>query len=524
MFQLTKIWRSQECQNNSVNKITKINTICPKPLLTFASSREHPLHSHSKDTLKITKPGVAQYLIACVRVVHGLTAMAPGLFLLLISESSDLKANNYWDDNDPALLLFFGLLSTLVFHAFRIYDDELFSNLLRFRRMLFCWLTAFSMLFFLHWQLGLFDLISEQQMVAWFFISLVLFGAERLLLLAVFKRLMRRGYYLQRAVILGATDNGARLANHFKHNGDIRCGLLGFVDDRAERVGPELAGLPIIGDTNKLERLIREEQISQVLVALPWSAESRIGALIGRLRRLPVTVLLAPDLVAFHYTHNRVSAVAGMPMFNASELPMRGWSPLLKRLEDLTLATLAILLLSPLMLLTALAIRLDSKGPILFRQKRYGYNNRLIEVLKFRSMHQHVCDANAEQQTTRGDARITRVGRFIRKTSIDELPQLFNVLAGNMSMVGPRPHATATKAAGILFEDAVEEYAARHRVKPGITGWAQINGYRGETDTLEKIERRVELDLEYIENWSIWLDLYILFRTLPAIALTKEVY
>lgn len=198
--------------------------------------------------------------------------------------------------------------------------------------------------------------------------------------------------------------------------------------------------------------------------------------------------------------------------------------PLIKRCEDLVLASIALVLFAPLMALVALAIRLDSKGPVLFRQKRYGYNNRLIWVFKFRSMYTERTDANAERQTTRDDDRITRVGRFIRKTSIDELPQLFNVLAGSMSMVGPRPHATATKAAGIPFEEAVSEYSSRHRVKPGITGWAQINGYRGETDTLHKIKKRVEYDLEYIAKWSVWFDLYILFRTVPAVLLTKEVY
>lgn len=182
------------------------------------------------------------------------------------------------------------------------------------------------------------------------------------------------------------------------------------------------------------------------------------------------------------------------------------------------------MLLSPILLVTALAVRLDSEGPALFRQKRYGYNDRLIRVFKFRSMYVNQTDRNAERQTTREDPRITRVGRFIRKTSIDELPQLFNVLMGNMSIVGPRPHATATKAAGVPFEEAVREYSSRHRVKPGITGWAQINGYRGETDTLHKIQKRVEYDLEYISKWSVWLDLYIVFMTVPAILSTKEVY
>lgn len=257
---------------------------------------------------------------------------------------------------------------------------------------------------------------------------------------------------------------------------------------------------------------------------MSWAAESRIEQTVRELRRLPVNVLLVPDMQAFRHARNRITQVAGLPMFNVSERPLDGWSPLIKRLEDLVLASLALVLTLPAMLLIALAIRLDSPGPVLFRQKRYGYNNKLIEVFKFRSMYCDKADADAARQTTRNDERITRVGRFIRRASLDELPQLFNVLLGSMSMVGPRPHATATKAAGILFEDAVKEYTARHRVKPGITGWAQINGYRGETDTLEKIEKRVEFDLQYIENWSIWFDLYILFRTLPAVLFTREAY
>jgi Undecaprenyl-phosphate glucose phosphotransferase len=246
--------------------------------------------------------------------------------------------------------------------------------------------------------------------------------------------------------------------------------------------------------------------------------------IIRELRQLPVNVLLVPDMVAFRHAHNRITEVASLPMFNASDVPLSGWSPFFKRVEDMLLSSIALVLLSPVMLIAAIAIKLDSPGPVLFRQNRYGYNNRMIKVCKFRSMHQHQADATASQQTTRNDARVTRVGRFLRKSSLDELPQLFNVLAGTMSMVGPRPHATATKAAGILFEQAVKEYTSRHRVKPGITGLAQINGYRGETDTVEKIEKRVEFDLEYIENWSVWFDIYILLRTVPAVLFTREVY
>src|SRR5439155_14799067 len=169
--------------------------------------------------------------------------------------------------------------------------------------------------------------------------------------------------------------------------------------------------------------------------------------------------------------------------------------------------------LSPLMLLIAALVKLDSKGPALFKQKRFGFNNELIEVYKFRSMYHEMRDGDASRLVTKGDSRVTRMGRFIRKTSLDELPQFFNVLRGELSLVGPRPHATRAKAADQLYNDVVDGYFARHKVKPGITGWAQINGWRGETDTTEKLQRRVEHDLYYIENWSLAFDLYILFRT-----------
>jgi Undecaprenyl-phosphate glucose phosphotransferase len=477
------------------------------------------LRAQSTERQPISRPGFVQYFVAFTRLLHGFTAILPGLALLWA-----LNTNPELTEHYLALMLFFGLITVLIFQAGGVYSDELFSNLLRFRLMLFNWLAAFAVLLFMHQALQLFAPIPTRLLLIWFTAGLLLFGAERLLLLAILRSQMRQGRHLQNAVILGGTENGERAAEYLKRNGDIRMGLIGFIDDRLSRVSGEVAGLPVLGDIHTLEHLIREERVQQVLIALPWTAENRIGQIVKRLRKLPVNVLLVPDMLALRHAHNRITEVSGLPMFNASELPLQGWSPLIKRIEDLLLAGLALTLLAPLMLGLALAIKLDSPGPVLFRQKRYGYNNRLIEVYKFRSMYHQMADANAERQTTRGDSRITRIGHFIRRTSLDELPQLLNVLQGSMSMVGPRPHATATKAAGILFEEAVEQYSARHRVKPGITGWAQINGYRGETDTLEKIEKRVEFDLEYIENWSVWFDLYILFRTLPAVAFSKEAY
>jgi exopolysaccharide biosynthesis polyprenyl glycosylphosphotransferase len=203
--------------------------------------------------------------------------------------------------------------------------------------------------------------------------------------------------------------------------------------------------------------------------------------------------------------------------------PIQDWDVVLKWIFDRVVGTLALIALSPVLLATAIAVKLDSKGPVFFRQKRYGFNNELVEVFKFRSMYTDMGDATASKLVTKGDPRVTRVGRFIRKTSLDELPQLFNVVfKGNLSLVGPRPHAAHAKAADKLYDDVVDGYFARHKVKPGITGWAQINGWRGETDTPEKIQRRVEHDLYYIENWSILFDLYILAKTPISLARHRE--
>ncbi|BCQ63747.1 hypothetical protein PBOI14_54970 [Pseudomonas sp. Boi14] len=282
-----------------------------------------------------------------------------------------------------------------------MYAESIFSNQLRFQLTLFAWASSFCVLLFMHHSMKMFNTIGNPELFGWFAGSFVLFGIERLVLLTLFQQLMQRGVFLQNAVILGATENGQRLAEYLAQHQDIRSGVTGFIDDRIGRLPKTLCNLPLLGNSSDLERLIREEKVTQVLVALPWSAENRMAYVIRELRRLPVNVLLVPDMVAFRHAHNRITEVANLPMFNASEVPLRGWSPFFKRLEDMVLSSIALVLLSPVMLLVALAIKLDSSGPVLFKQKRYGYNNRLIEVYKFRSMHQHMADAHAEKQTTR---------------------------------------------------------------------------------------------------------------------------
>jgi exopolysaccharide biosynthesis polyprenyl glycosylphosphotransferase len=237
-----------------------------------------------------------------------------------------------------------------------------------------------------------------------------------------------------------------------------------------------------------------------------------------------VRIRLAPDLANFAFAHRPLVLLGDMPVITLFERPISGTDAIVKRAEDLLFTSIILFFIWPIMLIAAIAVKLDSPGPVFFRQPREGFNNQRFDVLKFRSMVHDQCETDGVQQATRGDARVTRVGRIIRATSIDELPQLFNVLMGDMSLVGPRPHAPSTRANGRLFHEVVQTYAARHKVKPGITGWAQVCGWRGETDTEEKLVKRLEHDLHYIENWSVPFDIYILFRTVFAVLFPKNAF
>jgi len=282
------------------------------------------------------------------------------------------------------------------------------------------------------------------------------------------------------------------------------------VDD-AER--QPFLGLPVLGGLAALEQMIRHDGIDTILVAVPWSDGDLVRQIIRRVSMAPVNVYIYPGMNTLDIPVGRPAAAFELPLLMASARPIDGWRAVAKRAEDVVLTLGILLLIAPAMLAIALMIKATSRGPVFFRQRRHGFNNRLIEVLKFRSMYTHLSDANATVQTFRGDKRVTPVGAWLRKFSLDELPQLFNVLKGDMSLVGPRPHALATTAGGVALEDAVPVYASRHRVKPGITGWAQVQGFRGALDSVEKIVHRVNHDLYYIENWSLSLDLKILWLT-----------
>jgi len=287
--------------------------------------------------------------------------------------------------------------------------------------------------------------------------------------------------------------------------------VVGVFDDRQRARNGDNADLKIDGGIDDLIAKVRQGQIEDVIIALPWNAEQRLLDIIGQLRQLPVHVHVGSDLISFHFpTDINTDFYRGLPMLEVVKKPLANWLSVVKAVEDRVLAVLILIIAAPFMVAIALAIRLESPGPAVFRQTRYGFNNQAFDVFKFRTMYIGA-PGDVIRQVTRDDPRVTRVGRFLRRASLDELPQLFNVLSGKMSLVGPRPHAVDHNE---YYGRIIDGYFARHKVKPGITGWAQVNGLRGETDTLEKMQYRVRYDVYYIENWSLLFDLEILMLTL----------
>ncbi len=344
-----------------------------------------------------------------------------------------------------------------MFQALDVYSDDIFSNRLRFRIMFFAWASAFCLLLFMYQGLGLFPYLSSKLVIFWFTGSLLLFGVQRLLVLRLYRAWMKRGMYLQRTVILGFTESGMHLAEYLVRNHDIRSGIIGFIDDRSERVPENYNSLPLLGNTKDLEKLIRQEQVDQVLVALPWFAEGRIGAIVHRLRQFAGERPAGAGhgcLPACPQPHRRCLRDPHVQRVRAAAAR---WSPLIKRCEDLVLASIALVLFAPLMALVALAIRLDSKGPVLFRQKRYGHNNRLIWVFKFRSMA-HGKDRRQRRTPDHPRRRPHHPGRPLHPQDQHRRAAAAVQRARRQHVDGrPAPHATATKAAGIPFEEAVSE-------------------------------------------------------------------
>ncbi len=367
--------------------------------------------------------------------------------------------------------------------------------------------------------------LSKLWLFGWLALVLTHFTITRMAVAAWAGPLAETGAFRQRIAIVGGGKAAEDAINILENSSNVDIEIVGLFDDRSDERSPESVNkYAKLGKIDDLDGYARKNRVDLIIVAVPMSAESRLLHILKRLWELPTDIRIAAHTSKLKLSPRAYTNLGNLPLLTVFDRPVSGWSRFMKDAVDRVLATVFIVLLSPIMVATWFAVRRESPGPAIFKQKRFGFNNELVEVFKFRSMYTDMGDTNAVKLVTKGDPRVTRVGRFIRKTSIDELPQLFNVLTGQLSLVGPRPHATQAKAGDDLYDQVVDGYFARHKVKPGITGWAQINGWRGETDTHEKIENRVKHDLEYIDRWSIMFDLYIIAKTPFALLKSDNAY
>jgi Undecaprenyl-phosphate glucose phosphotransferase len=485
------------------------------PVLNAASanSADHAMTTKTRGTGS-TRPPVS------VRVTAGLVAagdlavaFGAGLFSLYwLSRSVPVDAQLFRILTVVGTVLFVNLLQ--IFGGYR------FANLARAQMMALAqaftaWLAAIGALFVALRVSGLNSGVTHIWLLLWLMVGSAGLAVVRTAFSGRVRVWERAGRMRQRVAVLGAGRLAERFLHHCAAVPDPEIEIAGVYRERREpHAAARCAGHAIAGNIDRLIADVRDGRIDMVIVAMPAAADLRLAETMSKLRLVPVDVRLCSESFVFDVGPCEVSQINGLTMFNVIDRPVSDWRWIAKAIEDRVLAALILLLIAPLLAIIALVIKLDSRGPVFFRQKRYGFNRELIEVLKFRTMYHEACDPNAEKLTTRNDPRVTRVGSFLRRMTLDELPQFINVLRGEMSIVGPRPHAISAKAGGVLYHDAVRYYDARHRMKPGITGWAQINGWRGETQTIEQIQRRVEYDLYYIEHWSILLDLKIILRTI----------
>lgn len=409
------------------------------------------------------------------------------------------------------------LLALVVFYLLSDFA-QLYSSwrgervIVELRRVCWIWATSFASVLLVDKFVVSLPVLDALDLAQWFFQSLLGLCIYRVGLRLSLNALRRKGFNTRSVAIAGAGTLGQRLARNIAGAPWMGLELLGFYDDKRRdpvHFAKSKLSLPVSGTLEQLVAEARAGQIDRIYITLPMRSEARIRWLVGQLSDTTASVYIVPDVFIFELLHARSQNINGVPTISIFDSPMTGAKAIIKRIEDIVLSLMILCLIAIPMLFIALAVKLSSPGPVFFRQQRYGIDGRPIQVWKFRSMR--VMENGADVvQATRNDNRITRVGAFIRRTSLDELPQFINVLFGDMSIVGPRPHAVAHNE---QYRTQIDSYMLRHKVKPGITGWAQVNGWRGETDTLDKMQKRIEHDLEYINNWSLWWDLKIVFFT-----------
>lgn len=411
-----------------------------------------------------------------------------------------------------ALAIIIGVVFTpLVFSFFKIYHSQrgqsFLSHSIRLAQSICALALLLAGLAFLT-KSG--DAFSRTWFLSWMSVALVLLLLYRLSILLFLRFMRAQGLNERRVVILGAGKLGVKFAANVQQAMWTGFRILTFIDDEAAQKPTSIQGIPVLQTPENLGQYLVEQNVDEIWLALPLRAEARVKEILHELRHQMITTRFVLDIFSLDLMNHSITDIAGFPVLNIRSTPMMGVNRLIKAIEDRILAAIILILISPLCLLIALTIKLLYRGPVFFKQERLGWDGRIIKVYKFRTMLEHTETTDFIKQATAQDPRITPFGRLLRSTSLDELPQFFNVLQGRMSIVGPRPHALSHNE---YYKDTIHTYMQRHRVKPGITGWAQVNGWRGETDTLDKMEKRVEYDLYYINNWSLWFDLKIIFLT-----------
>lgn len=471
---------------------------------------EHALQQNIERRLRISDEIFGGLVAASdSAIVMGVAAIGYVVYLQHVLVETSAQPSNY----AAVALLGAGILVQRLISKRAYAIGELQNKQQQIKKVTSAWTIAVVLLILSGFLLKFSENISRVWLVSWYAGTALGLVVSRCIVSDLLTRWGESGLFFRSTVVVGADALGRRFVESSIADPTLGLRVIGLFDDRTSRVPRHVRGVPVLGQVSDLPEFTRRCKVDLVVIAMPLSADRRIKEIVSQLRALAVDVSVLGDAIGFALPQTSVSYPAGVPAFDVMKRPIAGWHSVAKRGLDIVLSLVALILLAPLFAAIAIAIKLDSPGDVFFRQKRLGFKNETFHIYKFRTMRSDQADADAQTLVTRGDSRVTRVGKILRSSSLDELPQLWNVLKGDMSLVGPRPHALKAKAANQLYDEAVAEYAVRHRVKPGITGWAQVNGWRGETDTVEKIKNRVEHDLYYIDNWSFTFDLRILLMT-----------
>lgn len=459
-------------------------------------------------TLLPTLLSVTQWLIAPVLSVSS--------FIVILYYSGILLEDHYL-----AMSIIIFLLSLIILKETDLFESESRADAqAQGSNLLIYWAVMIFAMVFIGYLTGTTDLFDVTVLYIWAVVTPVLILAANFVFRTLLLLSLKSAKNQRKVVIVGANKESQKLAEQIISNPMYGLKLVGYFDDRPEERTEIPMGAPYLGVMDELQNYVKKNSIELIYITLPVSKQQRVLDLLDKLHDTTASIYFTPDIFVYELIQARMDNIGDMPLVALCETPFSGLNGVLKRVSDIVFSAIILVLISPLLVMIGLAVKLSSPGPILFAQKRYGLDGEDIVVYKFRSMTV-LDDGDDIKQATRNDVRVTKLGAFLRKYSLDELPQFINVLQGRMSTVGPRPHAVAHNE---MYRGMIKGYMMRHKVKPGITGWAQVNGYRGETDTVEKMQKRIEYDLDYLRNWSLGLDIIIILNTVITVFKTEDTY